>query len=286
MFRTLLVTVLILFAAAGPAARTLRAAHGIFAVRTVRAAAAPPVEQPEALTTVREGFRSNLTGPALALSVGVDALLNLATELRQHHGIGQSFSSTAGYLFSVPYLGCLVGGAAGAALGALCPVPVLGGLVGGVLAGLPTMFGAMLGSTVVSQLATHRSGDPFHISKVLKDVDWVTLTLQAVGSVTGSVIAAALAPGLLGQVFCGLAGCYVGLEIARLLKGSIGSSAPTSNYANVQVKLRPSVHASVIAPDRAAARARLYQQFLEAANAGRSADAARLYADYTRLGSN
>ena len=167
-------------------------------------------------------LKNDFSNGGLAKDVGIAMMTNVLTQVSQGKSIDESVSKTIQYMMTPEYLiGNLLGGTLGAALGSMIPIPVVGGFLGQVIAGVPTMTGAMAGSNLGSKIVHGIRNGNLNMGDIMKSVDWTSLAFQSVGATAGMIIGNGLPVPFLGQLVGGVLGGSVGLKAATWVKGKL-----------------------------------------------------------------
>lgn len=179
-------------------------------------------------------LHNDFSNGALAKDVAIAAMTQVLTQVSQGKSMDDAVSSTVRYLMTPEYIiGNLMGGVAGAALGTMIPIPVVGGFLGQLIAQVPTMTGAMLGSNMGARIVHGiRNGD-LDMGQILRNIDWLSLGFQSVGATAGMMLGNALPVPFLGQLVGGVMGASAGSAAAKWVKSKIGLGHPDQDYVDV-----------------------------------------------------
>ena len=137
------------------------------------------------------------------------------------------------------FAGGVVGSVTGAAAGSffvpfLTAVPV----VGGVLSALAPTFGSIVGGSVGAYLAGDLKNGRFSIKEAFKQIDWVGVAGQAVGSTAGAMLGSMIFPPF-GTIIGGIAGGMLGNWAAKKLAGLFGKGGTSYGSIGMPVGSNP-----------------------------------------------
>lgn len=179
-------------------------------------------------------LNNDFSNGALAKDVAIAAMTQVLTQVSQGKSMDDAVSSTVRYLMTPEYIfGNLMGGVAGAALGTMIPIPVVGGFLGQLIAQVPTMTGAMLGSNMGAKIVHGiRRGD-LDVGQVIRSIDWLSLGFQSVGATAGMLLGNSLPVPFLGQLVGGVMGASAGSTAAKWVKRRFGLAHPDQDYVDL-----------------------------------------------------
>jgi hypothetical protein len=163
------------------------------------------------------------------MTAGITVGVDLATQMMR--GEKPSLKKAVKTVVSAEFAGGVVGSVTGAAAGSffvpfLSAVPV----VGGVLSALAPTFGSIVGSSVGAYLAGDLKNGRFSIRQAFKQIDWVGVAGQTVGSTAGAMLGSMIFPPF-GTIIGGIAGGMLGNWAAQKLAGLFGKGK--NNYGSI-----------------------------------------------------
>ncbi len=179
----------------------------------------------QGVQNVKDSLKSGFSPKNILMTAGITVGVDLATQIMR--GEKPSLKKAVKTVVSAEFAGGVVGSVTGAAAGSffvpfLSAVPV----VGGVLSALAPTFGSIIGGSVGSYLAGDLKNGRFSIKQAFKQIDWVGVAGQTVGSVAGSMIGSMIFPPF-GTIIGGIVGGMVGNWAAKKIAGLFGKGGTT-----------------------------------------------------------
>jgi hypothetical protein len=183
----------------------------------------------QGVQNVKSSLKSGFSPKNILMTAGITVGVDLATQMMR--GEKPSLKKAVKTVVSAEFAGGVVGSVTGAAAGSffvpfLSAVPV----VGGVLSALAPTFGSIVGSSVGAYLAGDLKNGRFSIRQAFKQIDWVGVAGQTVGSTAGAMLGSMIFPPF-GTIIGGIAGGMLGNWAAQKLAGLFGKGK--NNYGSI-----------------------------------------------------
>jgi len=174
----------------------------------------------QGVQNVKDSLKSGFSPKNLLVTAGITVGVDLATQIMR--GEKPSLKKAVKVVASAEFAGGVVGSVTGAAAGSffvpfLSAVPV----VGGVLSALAPTFGSIVGGSVGAYLAGDLKNGRFSIKNAFKQIDWIGVGGQTVGSTLGAMLGSAIFPPF-GTIIGGMVGGYLGNWAAHKIAGLFG----------------------------------------------------------------
>jgi hypothetical protein len=198
----------------------------------------------QGFSNVKQSLKSGFSPKNLLVTAGITVGVDLANQILS--GEKPSLSKAVKVVASAEFAGGVVGSVTGAAAGSffvpfLSAVPVVGGFLGALA---PT-FGSIVGGSVGSYLAGDLKNGRFSIKQAFKQIDWIGVGGQTVGSTLGAMLGSAILPPF-GTIVGGIVGGWLGNKAAHWIAGLFGKGgnnnigypglgAPVSTSASQEV---------------------------------------------------
>ncbi|HOY69009.1 MAG TPA: hypothetical protein PLP29_19190, partial [Candidatus Ozemobacteraceae bacterium] len=183
----------------------------------------------QGVQNVKDSLKSGFSAKNLLVTAGITVGVDLATQIVR--GEKPSLKKAVKVVASAEFAGGVAGSVMGAAAGSffvpfLTAVPV----VGGFLSALAPTFGSVVGGSVGSYLAGDLKNGRFSLKQAFKQIDWIGVAGQSVGSTLGAMLGSAIFPPF-GTIIGGMVGGFVGNWAAKKIAGLFGHK--TDNYGSV-----------------------------------------------------
>lgn len=180
----------------------------------------------EGVSNVKNSLKSGFSAKNLLVTAGITVGVDFATQMMR--GEKPSLKKAVKTVCSAEFAGGVVGSVTGAAAGSfftpfLTAIPV----VGGVLSALAPTFGSIVGGSVGAYLAGDLKNGRFSIKRAFKQIDWVGVGGQTIGSTAGAMLGSMIFPPF-GTIIGGIAGGFLGNWAAHKLAGLFGRGKHTS----------------------------------------------------------
>lgn len=191
----------------------------------------------QGVQNVKDSLKSGFSAKNILMTAGITVGVDLATQMMR--GEKPSLKKAVKTVVSAEFAGGVVGSVTGAAAGSffvpfLSAVPV----VGGVLSALAPTFGSIVGSSVGAYLAGDLKNGRFSIREAFKQIDWVGVAGQAVGSTAGAMLGSMIFPPF-GTIIGGIAGGMLGNWAAQKLAGLFGKGKNSYGSIGMPVGSNP-----------------------------------------------
>lgn len=184
----------------------------------------------QGVQNVKDSLKSGFSAKNILMTAGITVGVDLATQMMR--GEKPSLKKAVKTVVSAEFAGGVVGSVTGAAAGSffvpfLSAVPV----VGGVLSALAPTFGSIVGGSVGAYLAGDLKNGRFSIREAFKQIDWVGVAGQTVGSTAGAMLGSMIFPPF-GTIIGGIAGGMLGNWAAHKLAGLFGKGK-NNDYGSI-----------------------------------------------------
>ncbi len=191
----------------------------------------------QGVQNVKDSLKSGFSAKNILMTAGITVGVDLATQIMRGEkpSIGKAVRTVA----SAEFAGGVVGSVTGAAAGSffvpfLSAVPV----VGGVLSALAPAFGSIVGSSVGAYVAGDLKNGRFSIKEAFKQINWVGVAGQAVGSTAGAMLGSMIFPPF-GTIIGGIAGGMLGNWAANKIAGMFGKGGTSYGSIGMPVGSNP-----------------------------------------------
>ncbi|MBI3037939.1 hypothetical protein HYY75_02650 [bacterium] len=157
---------------------------------------------------VKDSFKAGFSPKGLLTTAAITVGVDLASQMMR--GEKPSLKKAVKVVASAEFAGGVVGGVTGAAAGSFF-VPFLSAIpvVGGVLSALAPTFGSIVGGTMGAYLAGDLKNGRFSIKQAFKQIDWIGVGGQTIGSTAGAMLGSLIFPPF-GTIVGGIVGGYLG----------------------------------------------------------------------------
>ncbi len=174
----------------------------------------------QGVQNVKDSLKSGFSPKNLLVTAGITVGVDLATQIMR--GEKPSLKKAVKVVASAEFAGGVVGSVTGAAAGSFF-VPFLSAIpvVGGVMSALAPTFGSIVGGSVGAYLAGDLKNGRFSIKNAFKQIDWIGVGGQTVGSTLGAMLGSAIFPPF-GTIIGGMVGGYLGNWAAHKIAGLFG----------------------------------------------------------------
>ncbi len=191
----------------------------------------------QGVDNVKGSLKSGFSAKNLLMTAGITVGVDLATQMMR--GEKPSLKKAVKTVASAEFAGGVVGSVTGAAAGSFF-VPFLSAIpvVGGVMSALAPTFGSIVGNSVGAYLAGDLKNGRFSIKQAFKQIDWVGVTGQAVGSTLGAMLGSAIFPPF-GTIIGGIAGGMLGNWAAQKIAGIFGKGKGSYGSIGMPVGSNP-----------------------------------------------
>ena len=174
----------------------------------------------QGVQNVKDSLKSGFSAKNILMTAGITVGVDLATQILS--GEKPSLRKAVKTVVSAEFAGGVVGSVTGAAAGSfftpfLTAIPV----VGGVLSALAPTFGSIVGGSVGAYLAGDLKNGRFSIKEAFKQINWVGVAGQTIGSTAGAMLGSMIFPPF-GTIIGGIAGGMLGNWAANKLAGLFG----------------------------------------------------------------
>ncbi|MFZ5951841.1 MAG: hypothetical protein ACOYXC_14110 [Candidatus Rifleibacteriota bacterium] len=191
----------------------------------------------QGVQNVKDSLKSGFSAKNILMTAGITVGVDLATQMMR--GEKPSLKKAVKTVVSAEFAGGVVGSVTGAAAGSffvpfLSAVPV----VGGVLSALAPTFGSIVGGSVGAYLAGDLKNGRFSIREAFKQIDWVGVAGQTVGSTAGAMLGSMIFPPF-GTIIGGIAGGMLGNWAAHKLAGLFGKGKTSYGSIGMPVGSNP-----------------------------------------------
>ena len=186
---------------------------------------------------MKDSLKSGFSAKNLLVTAGITVGVDLATQII--NGEKPSLAKAVKVVASAEFAGGVVGSVTGAAAGSffvpfLSAVPV----VGGFLSALAPTFGSVVGGSVGSYLAGDLKNGKFSLKQAFKQIDWIGVAGQSIGSTVGAMLGSAIFPPF-GTIIGGMVGGYLGNWAAKKIAGLFGHKIDTGTTIATPVGTNP-----------------------------------------------
>lgn len=186
---------------------------------------------------VKDSLKSGFSAKNILMTAGITVGVDLATQIMR--GEKPSLGKAVRTVASAEFAGSVVGSVTGAAAGSfftpfLSAIPV----VGGVLSALAPAFGSVAGSSIGAYLAGDLKNGRFSIKQAFKQVNWVGVAGQAIGSTAGAMLGSMIFPPF-GTIIGGIAGGMLGNWAANKIAGLFGKGGTSYGSMGMPVGSNP-----------------------------------------------
>jgi hypothetical protein len=191
----------------------------------------------QGVQNVKTSLKSGFSPKNLLMTAGITVGVDLATQIMR--GEKPSLKKAVKTVASAEFAGGVVGSVTGAAAGSffvpfLSAVPV----VGGVLSALAPTFGSIVGGSMGAYLAGDLKNGRFSIREAFKQIDWVGVAGQTVGSTAGAMLGSMIFPPF-GTIIGGIAGGMLGNWAAQKIAGLFGKGKTSYGSIGMPVGSNP-----------------------------------------------
>ncbi|PKL42929.1 MAG: hypothetical protein CVV41_12965 [Candidatus Riflebacteria bacterium HGW-Riflebacteria-1] len=183
----------------------------------------------QGVQNVKDSLKSGFSPKNILMTAGITVGVDLATQILS--GEKPSLRKAVKTVVSAEFAGGVVGSVTGAAAGSfftpfLTAIPV----VGGVLSALAPTFGSIVGGSVGAYLAGDLKNGRFSIKEAFKQINWVGVAGQTIGSTAGAMLGSMIFPPF-GTIIGGIAGGMLGNWAANKLAGLFGKG--NTSYGSI-----------------------------------------------------
>ena len=180
----------------------------------------------QGVQNVKDSLKSGFSAKNILMTAGITVGVDLGMQIL--NGEKPSLGKAVRTVVSAEFAGGVVGSVTGAAAGSfftpfLTAIPV----VGGVLSALAPTFGSIVGGSVGAYLAGDLKNGRFSIKEAFKQINWVGVAGQTIGSTAGAMLGSMIFPPF-GTIIGGIAGGMLGNWAANKLAGLFGKGKNAS----------------------------------------------------------
>jgi len=191
----------------------------------------------QGVQNVKDSLKSGFSAKNILMTAGITVGVDLATQILS--GEKPSLSKAVRTVVSAEFAGGVVGSVTGAAAGSfftpfLTAIPV----VGGVLSALAPTFGSIVGGSVGAYLAGDLKNGRFSIKEAFKQINWVGVAGQTIGSTAGAMLGSMIFPPF-GTIIGGIAGGMLGNWAANKIAGLFGKGGTSYGSIGMPVGSNP-----------------------------------------------
>ncbi|PKL45341.1 MAG: hypothetical protein CVV42_18620 [Candidatus Riflebacteria bacterium HGW-Riflebacteria-2] len=191
----------------------------------------------QGVQNVKDSLKSGFSAKNILMTAGITVGVDLATQIMS--GEKPSIGKAVRTVVSAEFAGGVVGSVTGAAAGSfftpfLTAIPV----VGGVLSALAPTFGSIVGGSVGAYLAGDLKNGRFSIKEAFKQINWVGVAGQTIGSTAGAMLGSMIFPPF-GTIIGGIAGGMLGNWAANKIAGLFGKGGTSYGSIGMPVGSNP-----------------------------------------------
>lgn len=191
----------------------------------------------QGFNNVKSTFKAGFSPKSILMTAGITVGVDLVSQMMsgERPSIGKAVRTVA----SAEFVGGVTGAVTGAAAGSFF-VPFLSAIpvVGGVLGALAPTFGAVAGGSFGAYLAGDLRNGKFSIREAFRQIDWVSVSGQAIGSTAGMMLGSMIFPPF-GTIVGGIAGGMLGRWAAQRIAGMFGRGSSSFGSIGMPVGSNP-----------------------------------------------